>query len=149
MWKVWWLTLSCALVWTSEGLACDEEQEMELSSSAVLRPARGPDILGSGCSFSTASAIRTIWQDGDYFEHEGTLSWAIHDLPGEIAAPLMLSGAAARIVGTEYLERLHLQGRLDHDIVRVQGRVLQIHGVPLVVITSFSVPSREGISPDR
>ena len=99
-------------------------------------PARSGAMLGSACSYRTATIARRVMAQGADYAYVGSLQ-SNTEAQGEVACPFRVGGQLKTcVVASELVE--HLAGEtVESEALSLEGRILEIDGVRYVVLTAY------------
>jgi hypothetical protein len=113
-----------------------------IQAAVAHHAARRSGLLGAGDAFSTSLAARRVLREGREWTWVGSLRPAGSQPGDEVAAPYLAPEADAGplVLATELLELALNSGVLSRR-VSLAGRVLEVDGQALAVVTSYRVMS--------
>ncbi|MES2638901.1 MAG: hypothetical protein V4850_05445 [Myxococcota bacterium] len=109
--------------------------------TAASHSARGGELLGSNCSYTTGMMARRVLEEGQDWSYVGSLTPSSNDLVSMVAVPYTApdrSAAEVNVIANELVELMAVEGHVNARLSLV-GKLLEVDGVRYVVLTSFKV----------
>ncbi|MDP2308382.1 MAG: hypothetical protein Q8P18_20355 [Pseudomonadota bacterium] len=110
--------------------------------TAASHAARGGELIGSNCSYTTGMMARRVLEEGQDWSYVGTLKASSNDLASMVAVPYTVSDrsppASVHVIANELIEVLAVEGHIGARLSLV-GKLLEVDGVRYAVLTSFKV----------
>jgi hypothetical protein len=133
------IVIALGLVAPVAALACGGDCPMDKAKAAAANPAacaKHAELVGGNCSYSTGVMAQRVLSEGHAFSFTGHMVSAENQLESHVAAPYQLGPTRYNVVANEVIEQLKSLG-LDAGRVSVTGKLLDVDGVPYLVLMSF------------
>ena len=137
MWKV--AVVGLGLFAPVVALACGGDCPMDKAKTAAANPAacaKHAELVGGNCSYSTGMMAQRVLSEGHEFSFTGHMVAAENQLDSHVAAPYQLGPTRYNVVANEVVEQLKARG-LEAGRVSLRGKLLDVDGVPYLVLTSY------------
>lgn len=108
-----------------------------LDASAASHAARGGELIGSNCSYTTGMMARRVLEEGQDWTYVGELTASSNNLGSMVAVPYTAT-EGVNIIANELVEVMAVDGHVGSRL-SLAGKVLEVDGVRYVVLTSYKV----------
>ncbi len=121
--------------------SCEHHQAADASTPSATHAnpsacARAASLVGSNCSYTTATMARRVLADGSPWAYTGRLKTSDNELSTHVAAPFTVGPEKVNVVANEVLEQLSTNAAADKR-VELEGKMLEVDGVKYFVVTTY------------
>jgi len=118
-----------------EGEDCAED----VPADNVVKPTRELSLIGSSCSYSTASMLKLAFHHGETWTYMGPLE-RVHDrLSNRVAAPWVAGERGPRLIANQLMADPYVDQSTASSSFELIGRIYAEHGQRYVVVTSARI----------